>query len=134
MVARGSGRIVNMASNAAFQPGPYMACYYASKAYVLSFSIALAEELRGSGVTVTALAPGPVATGFQARADMQDARVVKGRRLPGAAEVAEWGWAQAVRGKPLAVYTPRWKIAAFGTRFLPRPLAARMAGKTNEKV
>ena len=51
MVARRRGRIVNMASNAAFQPGPYMACYYASKAYVLNFSIALGEELRGSGVT-----------------------------------------------------------------------------------
>jgi uncharacterized protein len=134
MVARGRGRVINLASNAAFQPGPYMACYYASKAYVLHLSIALSEELRGSGVTVTALAPGPTATGFQARARMEHARLVKGRKLPTAAEVAEWGWDQAERGKPFAVYQARWKISAFGTRFLPRPMAARLAGKSNEQV
>jgi short-subunit dehydrogenase len=134
MVANGRGRVVNMASNAAFQPGPLMACYYASKAYVLNLSIALADELRGTGVTVTALAPGPVATGFQARADMHDARLVKGRKLPAAADVAEWGWAQAERGKPFAVYSARWKMFAFGTRFMPRPTAARIAARTNEKI
>ena len=134
MVARGHGRIVNLASNAAFQPGPFMACYYASKAYVLNFSIALTEELRGSGVTVTALAPGPVATGFQARAGMEDARLVKDRKLPSAAAVAEWGWAQAERGKPFAVHSPRWKFFAFAMRFLPRSTAARLAARTNERV
>jgi uncharacterized protein len=134
MVARGRGRVVNMASNAAFQPGPLMACYYASKAYVLNFSIALHEELRGSGVTVTALAPGPTATGFQARARMENARLVKGRKLPTADEVAEWGWEQAEKGKPFAVYQARWKLAAFGTRFLPRAVVARAAGKSNEQI
>ncbi|MFI5056352.1 MAG: SDR family NAD(P)-dependent oxidoreductase [Actinomycetota bacterium] len=134
MVARGHGRIVNLASNAAFQPGPFMACYYASKAYVLNFSIALNEELRGSGVTVTALAPGPVATGFQARAGMEDARLVKDRKLPSAGTVAEWGWAQAERGKPFAVHSPRWKFFAFAMRFLPRSTAARLAARTNERV
>ncbi len=134
MVARGHGRIVNLASNAAFQPGPFMACYYASKAYVLNFSIALNEELRGSGVTVTALAPGPVATGFQARAGMQDARLVKDRKLPSAGAVAEWGWAQAERGKPFAVHSPRWKFFAFAMLFLPRSTAARLAARTNERV
>jgi short-subunit dehydrogenase len=134
MVERGRGRVVNMASNAAFQPGPFMACYYASKAYVLNFSIALGEELRGTGVTVTALAPGPTATGFQARAEMENARLVKGRKLPSAAAVAEWGWARAEKGRPFAVYSPRWKAFAFGTRFLPRTVAARMAARSNEKV
>jgi len=134
MVGRGRGRVINMASNAAFQPGPYMACYYASKAYVLNFSIALAEEVRGSGVTVTALAPGPTATGFQARAEMHDARLVKGRKLPTAAEVAEWGWSEAERGKPFAVYQAQWKVAAFGTRFLSRQRAARIAARSNEKI
>jgi short-subunit dehydrogenase len=134
MVERRRGRVVNMASNAAFQPGPYMASYYASKAYVLHFSIALAEELRGSGVTATALAPGPTATGFQARASMQNARLVKGRKLPTAAEVAEWGWAEVERGKPFAVYQTQWKVAAFGTRFLPRSMAARLAARSNEQV
>ena len=134
MVERRRGRIVNMASNAAFQPGPFMACYYASKAYVLNFSIALAEELKDTGVTVTALAPGPTATGFQARADMHDARLVKGRKLPTAAEVAEWGWAEAEKGKSVGVFSMRWKIAAFGTRLIPRPLAARLAARSNEKI
>jgi uncharacterized protein len=134
MVERGRGRVVNMASNAAFQPGPFMACYYASKAYVLNFSIALTEELRDSGVTVTVLAPGPTATGFQARASMENARLVKGRTLPSAAEVAEWGWAEAERGKPFAVYQARWKAVAFGTRFLPRSFTARLAARSNEQV
>ena len=134
MVERRDGRVVNMASNAAFQPGPFMACYYASKAYVLNFSIALSHELRGSGVTVTALAPGPTATGFQARASMQNARLVKDRKLPSAAAVAEWGWAEAERGKPFAVYQAQWKAVAFGTRFLPRSLAAKLAARSNEQV
>ncbi|HZC76160.1 MAG TPA: SDR family oxidoreductase, partial [Ktedonobacterales bacterium] len=72
MVRRGSGRVLNVASTAAFQPGPLMAAYYASKAYVLSLSEALANELRGTGVTVTALCPGPTRSGFQSRAKMED--------------------------------------------------------------
>jgi uncharacterized protein len=82
MVKRGHGRVLNLASTAAFQPGPYMAVYYATKAYVLSYSEALAEELRGTGVTVTALCPGPTASGFQDRADMHDSALVKGKKLP----------------------------------------------------
>jgi short-subunit dehydrogenase len=134
MVERGRGCIVNMASNAAFQPGPYMACYYASKAYVLNFSIALTEELRGTRVTVTALAPGPTSTGFQARAQMEDARLVKGQRLPSAAAVAEWGWAESEKGKAFAVYSPRWKAVAFATRLLPRTFVARQAARSNDRV
>jgi hypothetical protein len=65
---------------------------------------------------------------------MENARLVKGRKLPTAAEVAEWGWAEAEKGKPFAVYQTRWKVAAFGTRFVPRSMAARMAAKTNEQV
>src|SRR5437016_2780642 len=82
MLQRGSGRILNVASTAAFQPGPLMAVYYASKAYVLSFSEALAEETRGTGVTVTALCPGPTASGFQAGAAMEASKLVRGRKLP----------------------------------------------------
>jgi uncharacterized protein len=82
MVARKSGKIMNVASTAAFMPGPLMAVYYASKAYVLSFSEALAEELSGTGVSVTALCPGPVETGFQARAAMQDSKLLKNPMNP----------------------------------------------------
>ncbi|MDT8435252.1 MAG: SDR family oxidoreductase, partial [Gemmatimonadota bacterium] len=72
---RGAGRILNVASTAAFQPGPWMAVYFASKAYVLHFSEALREELRRTGVTVTVLCPGPTRTEFQERADMERTRV-----------------------------------------------------------
>jgi len=76
MLRRGSGRIMNVASTAAFQPGPLMAVYYATKAYVVSFSEALANELEGTGVTVTVLCPGPTATGFQAAAHLETSRIV----------------------------------------------------------
>jgi uncharacterized protein len=134
MVERGRGTVINLSSNAAFQPGPSMAAYYASKAYVLQLSLALAEEVRGTGVTVTALCPGPTRTGFQARGDMEDSKLVAGRRLPDAAEVAEWGYEQAKRGRPMAVHTTRWQVAAFGTRFLPRSLAARLAMRAQARV
>ena len=134
MVERRWGRIVNLSSNAAFLPGPLMAVYYASKAYVLSLSIALAEELRGTGVTVTALCPGPTSSGFQAAAGMQDSKIVAGRSLPSAAEVAEWGYAAVKRGRPFAVQGARWRGFAFATRFLPRTTAARMAMRAQERV
>ena len=75
MIARKSGRILNVASTAGFQPGPLMAVYYASKAYVVSFSEAIANELKGSGVTVTCLCPGPTDTGFQGRAGVENSRL-----------------------------------------------------------
>ena len=134
MLERRRGMVVNMASNAAFQPGPLMAAYYASKAYVLSFSLALTEEVRGSGVSVTALCPGPTATGFQARGGMDDSKLVAGRGLPSAHSVAAWGYAQAKRGRPFAVHGPRWRAFAFGTRFVPRSVAARMAMRSQERT
>jgi short-subunit dehydrogenase len=134
MIERGRGIVVNLSSNAAFLPGPGMAVYYATKAYVLSLSLALAEELRGSGVTVTALCPGPTASGFQSRGRMQDVRLVKGRRLPSATDVAVWGWEQAQRGRPYAVHRPQWRAGAFATRFLPRSTAARFAASAHERV
>jgi short-subunit dehydrogenase len=134
MIGRGWGRIVNLSSNAAFQPGPLMADYYASKAYVLSLSIALSEELRGTGVRVTALCPGPTRMGFQRAAQMEDSRLVAGRDLPDAAEVAAWGYRQVKRGRPFAVQGARWQTAAFGTRFLPRTTAARIVARAQQRV
>ena len=125
MIERGWGRIANLASGAAFQPGPLRAAYHASKAYVLSFSLGLSEELRGTGVKVTALCPGPTATGFQARAAMEDSKLVAGRTLPEAAAVAEWGYQAIKRGRPVAVHGAKWQAAAFATRFVPRTAAAR---------
>lgn len=134
MVERGRGIVVNLSSNAAFQAGPLMASYYASKAFVLNLSIALAEELRGTGVTVTALCPGPTASGFQERANMEDSKLVAGRRLPSPDDVVAWGWARAKAGKPFAVHSIRWRLFAFGTRLLPRSYLARRVGRAQDRA
>jgi uncharacterized protein len=125
MIERGNGRIMNVASTAAFQPGPLMAVYYATKAYVLSLSEALAEETRGTGVTVTALCPGPTASGFQAGAAMEDSRLVKGRKLPTAAEVAAYAVRAMNRGEVVAVPGFVNKAMAASVRFSPRPVIRR---------
>jgi short-subunit dehydrogenase len=134
MIERRWGRVANLASNAAFQPGPLMAPYYASKAYVLSLSIALAEEVRGTGVTVTALCPGPTATGFQSAAAMEDSKLVADKRLTTASEVADWGYELIKRGKPFGVQGARWRTAAFATRVLPRTTVARLAMRAQERA
>lgn len=126
MLERGQGRVLNVASTAAFQPGPLMATYYATKAYVLSFSEAVAEEVRGTGVTVTALCPGPTASGFQAGAEMEASKLVKGRSLPTAAEVAAFGHRAMLGGKVVAVPGVKNKLGAVSARFTPRPVARRV--------
>lgn len=134
MLSRGQGRILNVASTAAFQPGPYMAVYYASKAYVLSYSEALAEELRGTGVSVTALCPGPTASGFQDRAAMQDSALVKSKRLPSAQSVARYGVQALMRGRTVAI--PGWMncLMAQSVRFTPRSLVTRMVAFMSRPV
>lgn len=116
------GKMLNLASTAAFQPGPYMAVYYATKAFVLSFSEALAAELADTGVTVTALCPGPTASGFQNKAAMHHSAMVKGKRLPASEEVARKGFRAMQRGR--RVYIPGLKnwILAQLPRFSPRRL------------
>ncbi len=124
-LARRSGKILNVASTAAFQPGPLMAVYYATKAYVLSFSEALSEELSGTGVTVTALCPGPTASGFQRRAAMEDSRLVKDKKIADAAEVARTGYDGLMRGSTVVI--PGFRNRAFvqAIRFTPRRVATR---------
>lgn len=126
MLARGHGRILNVASTAAFQPGPLMAVYYATKAYVLSFSEAVAEEVRGTGVTVTALCPGPTESGFQAGAAMEDSKLVNGRNLPGPAVVARAGYRAMHRGDAIEVVGLSNKVLASSVRFTPRPVMRRL--------
>ena len=132
MLQRGSGRIMNVASTAAFQPGPLMAVYYATKAYVLAFSEALAEETRGSGVTVTALCPGPTASGFQAVAAMENSKLVKGKTMPTSASVAEFGVKAMQRGDVVAVPGLQNKVLAASVRFSPRPVIRRVVHKLQE--
>lgn len=102
MLERRQGGILNVASTAAFQPGPLMAVYYASKAYVLSFTEALANEVHGSGVTVTALCPGPTVTGFADRAGTTGSRLFRGPTMD-AASVAAAGYAALKRGKAMVI-------------------------------
>lgn len=133
MVARRRGRILNVASTAAFQPGPYMSVYYASKAYVLSFSEAIAEELRGTGVTVTALCPGPTPTEFQERAGVGGEALLPAPFVMEAASVAKAGWDAAKRGKGLVVPGAANKILKEAVRLSPRRLVARAAGRLQKK-
>lgn len=115
-----SGKILNVASTAAFQPGPTMAVYYATKSYVLSFSEALAEELKTTGVTVTALCPGPTQSEFQKAAHMEDSTLVKNKKLPTAEEVAKFGFRAMMQGKRIVVHGFTNKLFVFLVRFLPR--------------
>jgi short-subunit dehydrogenase len=127
MVERKQGRILNVASTAAFLPGPYMAVYYATKAYVLSFTSAIAGEIEGTGVTATTLCPGPTESEFQERADMGEAKMVKGQKLPTSAEVAEYGYKAMMDGEDIAVHGLSNKLLSFATRFLPRKQLANVA-------
>lgn len=124
MLERGRGRILNVASTAAFMPGPLMSVYYATKAYVLSLSEALAEELKGSGVSVTALCPGPVATGFQSRAEMEGSKLLQQRLNPpmSAQEVAKAGYEALMNGKAVVIPGFMNQIQALSPRLLPRAL------------
>jgi len=126
MIRRKTGRIMNVASTAAFFPGPMMAVYYASKAYVLSFSQALSEELRGTGVTVTALCPGPTRTGFQARAGTSDSAVGKGMLMMNAESVAAAGYRDLMKGKRVSVPGFLNKLSIITARLTPTSVVMRI--------
>ena len=133
MVERRNGRILNLASTAAFVPGPLMAVYYASKAYVLSFSQALANELQGTGVTVTALAPGPTRTGFQKRGVMEDSRLVRGQ-IADAKSVAAAGYRGMMRGKTIVIPGFSNKLIPWVARVSPRGAVTRVVRRMQERV
>jgi uncharacterized protein len=121
MAARRSGRILNVASTAAFQPGPLMAVYYASKAYVLSFSQALSHELARSGVSVSVLCPGPTDTGFGRRAGMERSRLFDANVMD-AATVARIGYRGLMRNTPVIVAGLQNRVWAVASRLIPRRL------------
>jgi uncharacterized protein len=131
MLERRRGAILNVASTAAFQPGPYQAVYCATKAYVLSFTEALAEEVRGSGVRVCCLAPGATDTGFASRAGTLGTRLFR-RGVMDAGRVARAGHDGMRRGRPLVIPGLRNRFLAFSVRLAPRVLAARVAGRLLE--
>lgn len=134
MVARKSGKILNVASTASFQPGPLMAVYYATKAYVLSFSEAIANELSGTGVTVTALCPGPTESGFQVAADMQDSKLVKGKKIPTSKDVAEYAYKSLMSGKVVAVHGVMNKVMAQSVRYTPRAVVRSIVRAMSERT
>jgi short-subunit dehydrogenase len=134
MQARGRGGILNVASTAAFQPGPYMAVYYATKAYVLSFTEALNHELRGSGVHATALCPGPVATGFQERAAFDDSMaLLKVAPMMTADAVAQAGLDAFQRRRPVAIPGASNFAMAKSAAFTPRAVLLRVVEGLQKK-
>ncbi len=131
MIARRRGGILNVASTAAFQPGPHMAVYYASKAFVLSFSEALSEELSGTGVTATALCPGPTATGFGEAARMRRTPLFRLLTMS-ASSVAKAGHRGFRRGRAVVIPGVRNRVLTFSVRLVPRWLSRRIVGAMNK--
>lgn len=129
MRARREGRILNVASTASFLPGPYMASYYASKAFVYSFSRALSVELAGSGVTVTALCPGLTRSKFHSRAGLKRP---EGFLMMDADKVARMGYRALMRGKPAVVAGWLNQAGVMASKMLPAGFAARAVAKLNK--
>ena len=132
MLARRRGYVMNVASTAAFQPGPLMAVYYASKAYVLSFSEALSNECEGTGVRVSALCPGPTETGFVAAAGMGDSKLFD-RAVMDARTVAEAGYRGLLAGKAVVIPGFRNSLLARSIGFFPRGLVTKVVRGIQEK-
>lgn len=128
MKDQGGGRVLNVASVAGFMAGPNMAVYHATKAYALSLSEAVAQELQGSNVTVTALCPGATQTNFHDDADMLDARIFQFSAPMKAFPVAEEGWLEARIGKRVVVPGILNKLLVQSTRLMPRAIVARITG------
>jgi len=129
--ARGGGAVLNVASTAAFQAGPLMAVYYATKAYLLSWSEALADELRGSGITVTALCPGPTRSGFQAAAGIERSRMVNSPLMMDADAVAAIGLRGMRRGRVIVIPGLFNRLGVFATRLLPRSVTRAVVRRVN---
>lgn len=132
MLSQKEGKILNIASTAAFFPGPLMAVYYATKAYVLSFSEALAYELKGTGVTVTTLCPGPTNTGFQKRAHMEKSRLFQGKTMQ-AKDVAKIGFEGLTQGKTIVIPGIINKLQTQAVRFVPRSIIPRLVKLAQER-
>ncbi|GGH40039.1 SDR family NAD(P)-dependent oxidoreductase [Mangrovimonas yunxiaonensis] len=133
MVKRGSGMILNLSSLAAFQPGPLMSLYYATKGYILSFSEAIANELKGTGVTVTALCPGPTKTSFQevVASDSSENKITF--NMASAKDVAAYGYKAMKKGKAVAIPGGLNKILGTLPRFIPRNMATKIVRRIQEK-
>jgi short-subunit dehydrogenase len=133
MVEKGFGRILNVASTAAFQPGPLLAVYFATKAYVLSFSEAISNELKGTGVTVTILCPGASESEFLSVAKLEDSMLFKRKRVPSSKEVADFGYEEMMKGSMTVIHGFTNKIGAFASRFVPRKTTLKIVRKIQDR-
>ena len=129
MLSGKSGKILNVASTAGFQPGPLMSVYFATKAFVLHFSEGLFEELKNTGVTVTALCPGPTESNFISVAKVEDISVFKALKLPTSKMVAEFGYASMMKGQAVAIHGLKNKFLSFAVRFTPRSIVRKLVMK-----
>jgi short-subunit dehydrogenase len=135
MIARRSGRLVNTASIAGFQPGPLLAVYHASKAFVLSLTESLAVELEDSGISVTAICPGATDTDFFPKADMEDTRIFQtGNNVMAPQEVAAKSYKAIMKGDPIFVPGGKNKLLTFSRRFLTKKAQAKLNKKFYEDV
>lgn len=127
MIKRGSGKIMNVASTAAFQPGPLMAVYFATKSYVLNFSEAINNEVRKNGVTVTVLCPGPTESGFQDASGMKESKIIKWKKMPTSRQVADFGYRAMMKGKAVAVHGFFNKMLVSSVGFMPRSVIVKIS-------
>lgn len=134
MVARGNGKIMNVASTAAFQAGPTMAVYCATKAFVLSFTEAISNEVQDKGITVTALCPGATATGFQAAGALDESKLFKDKSLPTAKAVAQYGYKAMLKGKTVAIHGFMNYIMANSIRLIPRAMVLKVSRNLLDKA
>ncbi|TAE60230.1 MAG: SDR family oxidoreductase [Nostocales cyanobacterium] len=132
MVKQGRGKILNVASAAAFQPGPLMAVYFASKAYVLSFSEAIANELENTGVKVTVLCPGSTVSAFHERTGMADSKLLKGKNMMDAKTVAQMGYYGLMRGQTIVIPGLVNQILAKLVGFFPRSWVTKVVRSMQE--
>jgi short-subunit dehydrogenase len=133
MLERRQGRIMNVASTAGFQPGPLMSVYYATKAYVILFSEAIANELKGSGVTVTCFCPGPTATQFADRANMEKSRLFSLGAMR-SIDVARIGYRAMMKGKTMVIPGFMNRTLAFSVRLSPRKLVTSISRTLQERT
>lgn len=131
MVARKTGAVLNIASTAGFQGGPFMATYYATKAFVVTFTEALAVELHGTGVTATAHCPGATYSEFAKTAGTDKTRLFQRSGVATSQAVAADAYRAMLSGRPIRIHGLMNKIGVFGTRFAPRAVSAAIAAKLN---
>jgi len=133
MLKRNEGKICNIASTAGFRPGPLMAVYFATKAYVLSFSEAIAEEVRGTGVSVTTLCPGATKTNFTKTAGLDDSQFLQLKTMALPEDVAAYGYKHLMHGDGVVIHGVFNRILLFVQRFIPRKLVSFVSRIIKEK-